>query len=129
MKKSVFLIFALILVTTLSCSKENKGFKSVSVEEFTEIIKDSANVIILDVRTIEEYANGHIEKSINIDVKQDNFEETAKNRLTKDKTIALYCRSGKRSKKAAEILTQNGYKVVELSSGYSSWQNQQQVKR
>lgn len=121
MKKSVILIFALILVTTISCSSDNKGFKSVSVEEFAEIIKDSTAVIILDVRTNEEYANGHIEKSINIDVRQDNFEDTAKNRLTKDKTIALYCRSGKRSKKAAEILTQIGYNVVELDSGYSAW--------
>ncbi len=121
MIKPVFLFFAFMLVTTLSCSSDNKYFRSVSVEEFTEIIKDSTAVIILDVRTNEEYANGHIEKSINIDVKQDNFEETAKNRLNKDKTIALYCRSGKRSKKAAEILTQNGYKVVELDSGYSAW--------
>lgn len=121
MKKPVFLFFAFMLVTTLSCSSDNKYFRSVSVEEFAEIIKDSTAVIILDVRTNEEYANGHIEKSINIDVKQDNFEETAKNRLNKDKSIALYCRSGKRSKKAAEILTQNGYKVVELDSGYSAW--------
>lgn len=113
-----------MFITTLSCSNENKGFKSVSVEEFTEIIKDLENVIILDVRTNEEYANGHIEKSINIDVKQDGFEEIAKSRLTKDKTIALYCRSGRRSKKAAEILTKNGYKVIELNSGYSGWQNQ-----
>lgn len=124
MKKSVFLIFAFMFITTLSCSNENKGFKSVSVEEFTEIIKDLENVIILDVRTNEEYANGHIEKSINIDVKQDGFEEIAKNQLSKDKTIVLYCRSGRRSKKAAEILTKNGYKVIELNSGYSGWQNQ-----
>lgn len=63
MIKPVFLFFAFMLVTTLSCSSDNKYFRSVSVEEFTEIIKDSTAVIILDVRTNEEYANGHIEKS------------------------------------------------------------------
>ena len=75
------------------------------------------------MRTAEEYGSGHIENALNIDVKQDDFEKNAINMLPKDKTIAVYCRSGRRSKKAAEILSKNGYNVIELDSGYTGWTN------
>ena len=95
-------------------------FKSVEVAEFAELIADTT-VFRLDVRTPEEYADGHIEGAINIDVKQPDFEEKALATLPKDKTLAVYCRSGNRSKKACTILTNNGYKVVELATGWLGW--------
>lgn len=124
-----------LIVVLFGCTAGNKSpnttaneadtlsvaFESVSVSKFAEIISDTANVIRLDVRTADEYNAGHIENAMNIDVLQDNFENNALSTLPKDKTIALYCRSGKRSKKAAEILSKNGYKVVELGTGYNSW--------
>lgn len=75
----------------------------------------------LDVRTAEEYADGHIENTLNIDVLKDDFQEKALITLPKDKTIAVNCRSGKRSKNAAKILVKNGYKVIELDEGYNGW--------
>ncbi len=104
----------------LSCSKA-ASYESVDVSTFAEVIQDS-NTFLLDVRTESEYLQGHIEGAILIDVTQNNFLEEAKKQLPKDKTIALYCRSGRRSKVAAQLLADEGYKVVELNTGYNSWQ-------
>lgn len=100
----------------------HESYRSVSVEDFESLIAD-VNVIRLDVRTAEEYAEGHIALAWNIDVKEADFEQKSSTILDKGKTIAVYCRSGNRSKKACDILTQNGYKVVELSSGIMGWLN------
>lgn len=124
MKKSSFLFWGLTFFLVTACSSNEKhGFKSVAVQEFANIIADTTTIILVDVRTAEEYGSGHIENALNIDVKQDDFEKNAINALPKDKTIAVYCRSGRRSKKAAEILSKNGYNVIELDSGYTGWTN------
>ena len=109
-----------MICSLFSCSGQAQGFKSLEVEEFEKVIADTA-VIRLDVRTPEEYAEGHIEGAQNIDVLNDTFEEKACATLPTDKTIALYCRSGKRSKKAACILVAKGYQIVELNTGYLGW--------
>jgi rhodanese-related sulfurtransferase len=102
-----------------SCSADDR-FKSVSVEEFEALINDTT-VQRLDVHTPEEYAEGHIAGSININVNDESFELKALDTLDKDRTVALYCRSGRRSKKAATILSDNGYQVVELATGINGW--------
>ena len=117
MKKLFYLISFCSLL--LSCTSD-KGFKSVSVEEFAALIADTT-VHRLDVRTPEEYAEGHIADSKNINVHDNDFELDALEALDKDRTVALYCRSGRRSKKAAEILTAGGFSVVELSTGFNGW--------
>lgn len=98
------------------------GYRSVDVNEFAEVIR-KADVCLLDVRTEKEFAEGHIEGSICIDVTRADFMEKAAALLPKDKTVAVYCRSGRRSKKAAELLSNAGYKVVELNTGYIGWLN------
>lgn len=108
-------------MSILGCNAQ-KSFNSVNVDEFEKVITDK-NITILDVRTTEEYAEGHIALAMNIDVKQPDFESKAKASLDKSKTIAVYCRSGNRSKKACDILTADGYKVVELSNGMMGWQS------
>ena len=67
-------------------SGSDNGFKSVEVEEFAKVIADTA-VVRLDVRTADEYAEGHIDNAINIDVLKDDFESKATATLPKDKTI------------------------------------------
>lgn len=96
-------------------------YKSVGIEEFAAVMSEP-DVIVVDVRTAQEYSEGFIDTAINIDVNKPDFQEQVLQTLPKDKTIAVYCRSGKRSKKAAEILVRNGYKhVVELNVGYKGW--------
>lgn len=124
MKKSLvtLLLSTSLMCLILSCSNDNMNYLSVDVEEFEAAISDTT-VQVLDVRTAEEYMEGHIARSINIDVKTDTFEVGANTRLDKSHTVALYCRSGRRSKKAAEILSNNGFKVIELNEGITSWTN------
>ena len=103
-----------MLCAIFSCKAQNKGFESVSADAYEKIIADTT-VVRLDVRTAEEFAAGHI------DVLKPDFEQKACEVLPKDKVIAVNCRSGKRSKKAAGILVRDGYVVVELDKGYNAW--------
>ena len=109
-----------MLFSLIGCNAQSEGFKSLSVEEYAKAIEDTT-IVRLDVRTAEEYADGHIEKTLNIDVLKSDFEQRAVAELPKDKTIAVNCRSGRRSKNAARILVKNGYKVIELDSGFNGW--------
>ena len=124
--KKVFLIM-LVLAAFVACQikVENKMYGkgeivSVGVDEFARAIADST-VQLVDVRTSEEYSQGTIPGSVNIDVNSGNFCVTADSLLDKNRTVAVFCRSGRRSKKAAEILSLNGFNVVELDKGYNSW--------
>lgn len=111
----------IMLCSLFGCSSaQTQGFKSLTVEEYAKAIEDTG-IVRLDVRTAEEYADGHIANTINIDVLKDDFEKKAKATLPKDKVIAVNCRSGKRSKNAARILVKNGFKVIELDAGYNDW--------
>ena len=109
-----------MLCSLFGCSAPTEGFKSLSVEEYAKAIEDTT-IVRLDVRTAEEYADGHIRKAINIDVLKSDFEQKAVATLPKDRIIAINCRSGKRSKNAARILVKNGYEVIELDSGFNGW--------
>lgn len=114
------LFSAILALAGCKANAGDKAFESVDVTKFVDVISDST-VTRLDVRTAEEYAEGHIEGALNIDVLADGFEQKAEQALAKDKTVALYCRSGRRSKKAANILSSKGYQVVELNTGYQGW--------
>lgn len=122
--RKIFMIISAVLCNLLGCTAQQQKFESLDAEAFEKVISDTS-VVRLDVRSIDEYASGHIAKAINIDVMKDDFTTKATSLLPKDKTIALYCRSGRRSKKAAGILVENGYKVIELNSGISGWINAQ----
>jgi rhodanese-related sulfurtransferase len=96
-------------------------FKTVDVAEFAKAVSDTSYVV-LDVRTPAEHAEGHIPGThFNIDVLVDSYIETALKTLPKEKPVALYCRSGNRSKSAARILAEKGYQVLELGSGFRGW--------
>lgn len=90
--------FLLFFSLFLPCSRKGIS-KTVPVKEFASLIED-ASVQRLDVRTMAEYSEGHIPGTININVLDDSFAVMADSTLQKDKPVALYCRSGKRSKKA-----------------------------
>lgn len=77
---------------------------------------------LLDVRTPAEYADGHINDALNINVQADDFLPLAAKALSKDKPVYVYCRSGKRSMDAATRLAKNGYQVVNLTGGILAWQ-------
>lgn len=111
----------LLFLSSLFSCQQKGDFKSMSVEEFDTFIQ-SEDVQRLDVRTLAEYSEGHIGKTVNINVMDDSFVAMADSLLQKDKPVAVYCRSGKRSKKAATILSEKGYKIFELDKGFTAWQ-------
>ena len=100
---------------------QTNKFKTVDVKEFDKFIADTT-VTLLDVRTAAENAEGFIPGThFNIDVLEDTYTKIATETLPKDKPVALYCRSGNRSKNAARILAEKGYEVVELGTGFRGW--------
>ena len=117
MKKILTCLLAALGLTT-ACGQQN--FENTNVQGFTELIADS-NVVVLDVRTATEFAEGHIQGSVNIDQGQSDFVEKAMSTLPINKKIAVYCRSGRRSANAAERLADVGYKCVNLKGGITAW--------
>lgn len=120
MKKILIMSLLSTVFGLFSCNAQSDKFESIDAESFAKVIADTS-VVRLDVRTPEEYTEGHIDGAININVLDGAFESKATSILPKEKTIALYCRSGNRSKRAANILAGKGYKVIELSTGYLGW--------
>ena len=112
-----FLSFVICLALMAGCSLS--GFKSVDTQRFASVTSNP-EVQLVDVRTAEEYAEGHIVGAINIDVQSPDFAEKI-SVLDKSRRVAVYCRSGRRSKMAAEQLTAAGYKVIDLDGGIQSW--------
>lgn len=117
---STYLAGMCVFLSSLFSCQQKGSYKTVSVNEFDSLIADP-NVQRLDVRTMAEYSEGHIPGSIDINVLNGKFVEMADSTLSKDKPIALYCRSGKRSRKAAAILSGKGYAVYNLDKGFLSW--------
>ena len=117
MKKILTYLLA-VLGLNSACGQENFG--NADVTGFAELAADT-NVVVLDVRTASEFAEGHLERAINIDYQQSDFVEKAKATLPMDKKIAVYCRSGRRSAGAARKLSYEGYKLVNLKGGIIAW--------
>lgn len=118
--KTLFASLCLAFATLFGCQQKAAQFKSVSVDDFSALIANP-EVQLVDVRTIAEYSEGHIPGSININVLDASFEAMTDSVLQKDKPVAVYCRSGKRSKKAATILSKKGYVVHDLDKGFIGW--------
>ena len=117
MKNIITSLLALLGLAS-ACGQQN--FENADVNGFAVRIADP-DVVLLDVRTEKEFNDGHIQNALNIDIKQSGFAEKAKAALPADKTIAVYCRSGKRSVTAAGKLAAEGYKVVNLEGGIMAW--------
>ncbi len=113
-------LLAALAVLGLNSACGQQHFEDTDVNGFAELVADT-NVVVLDVRTASEFAEGHIEKAINIDQGKEDFVETVKAQLPTEKTIAIYCRSGRRSANAAGKLADAGYKCVNLKGGIIAW--------
>ena len=117
MKKILTCLLATLGLTS-ACGQQN--YENADVKGFAQLI-ENPGVALLDVRTAAEYAEGHIEGAILVDQKQGDFIEKAKAALPKDKKIAVYCRSGRRSADAANRLAAEGYQCANLKGGIIAW--------
>ena len=123
MKKLVFLLLAVMLLTACGQDTENDQgavYVNITAEKAKEIMDSEEGYIILDVRTQEEYDQGHIPGAIVIP--HEEIGEKAEEVLTdKDQLILVYCRSGRRSKIAAEALAELGYTNIKEFGGIINW--------
>ena len=110
MKKMISLLVCMFILT--ACGS---GYKTIDSHVALDLINNEA--VVIDVRTIDEYNDGHIEGSINIPV--DNINNISYN---KDTTIIVYCATGIRSANAAQALIDLGYtNVYNLDGGLINW--------
>lgn len=126
------LLLAVVTIILVSCARVfSKGAKpagalaaysNVGVEEFQSLIADQS-VQLLDVRTPEEYNEGHIAGATLVDVNDSTFVDKALAVLDKQRPVAVYCRSGRRSARAASLLAEQGFRVTNLGGGVIAWQD------
>lgn len=122
MIKELF-ILTVSAVSFLSASSQNTGYKQVNPTHFEQLIKNPSGVL-LDVRTQNEFKNGHIANSGQLNFYSFNFKKDLL-MLPQDEPIYLYCNTGWRSEKAAKTLVENGYKnVFNLEHGIMDWEFQ-----
>ena len=123
MKKLIFLLLAVMLLTACGQDRDNDQeavYLNITAEEAKQIMDSEEGYIILDVRTQEEYDQGHIPGAIVIS--REEIAEKAEKMLTdKDQLILVYCHSGRRSKIAAEALVELGYTNIKEFGGIIDW--------
>ncbi|MDN0051526.1 rhodanese-like domain-containing protein [Bacteroides caecigallinarum] len=123
MLKSIYFMFfvCVFLFGLMACSSKPKDkFTNLSADEFEKLIEND-DVQRLDVRTVAEYSEGHIPGSININIFDDKFSAAADEILDKSRPVAVYCKSGRRSRNAARLLVKKGYTVYNLDKGILNW--------
>ncbi len=119
--KQIFIVFTLSLFFAVPGFAQStpETAKILSSAEFKKMV-DTKSALIVDVRTVEEFSEGHIPGAINIDVNNPAFLKEIK-KLPKTKPLALYCKSGRRSHQAATKITGMGYVIYELNNGFKDW--------
>jgi len=104
---------------------ETQIIEDVNLEEAFALMEDNRsnqNFVIIDVRTPEEYASGHIEKAINLDFYSETFKDEL-DQLDRDKVYLIYCRSGNRSGQALDMMAELGFsEVYNMLGGMARWE-------
>lgn len=120
MKTKLIAVLAACLLF-VNCNSQNKNVQDISAENLATALKNDPDAQLLDVRTPEEYAGGHIGNASNVDWNGDNFAAKA---ATYDKTkpVYVYCKIGVRGSKAANKLAEMGFtKIYNLEGGILKW--------
>ena len=123
MKKVTTLTVAAISAIAMltGCSSTNEAIKKVDPVKFSEVIAQPG-VIILDVRTPEEFNAGHITNAININLEGSDFSSEV-SKLDKNATVAVYCRSGNRSGVATDQMAEIGFTdMYDMQGGIIDWE-------
>ncbi|MDQ8006052.1 MAG: rhodanese-like domain-containing protein [Pedobacter sp.] len=119
MRKLILFLLPISLLFFNANAQEKSNVKKISPRKLERKLKK--NIQLIDVRTEKEFAEQHIEKAVNVNIEDINFEKAVQS-LDKGKPVYLYCRSGKRSSKAAKKLDSLGFqKIYDLEGGINSW--------
>ncbi len=116
----LLLLVALTAVVLAGCSSSGT-LETVSPEDAAAVIQENADVVVLDIRTPEEYAAGIIEGAVNIDFYASDFSAQLDS-LDKDAEYVVYCRSDNRSGQAMDVFSDLGFQTVtEIDGGLVAW--------
>lgn len=119
-----FFVLLFVIVGILSCNQDSNKGEIDSVADLSRVDFTDEQNVLLDVRTPEEFSQGHIEHAINVDVNSEHFDSEIQ-KLDKSKTYYVYCQAGTRSSKASSRLLRGGFKnIVNLKDGYSSYKKE-----
>lgn len=122
----LLILFITVFTVPDIAAQEKKA--AIGNSRFKKLMKKE-NTVVLDVRTAEEFSSGHIPGAINLDVKQEDFRKMV-SELDKNKTYLIYCRSGKRSAKALNIMDSIGYpQLLHLRRGIQKWKGDLQTQK
>ena len=124
MKKLMSLFLsALMLTGCAGAGKQTNTYRRISMDEAVTMMEQETGYIILDVRRPDEYAAGHIPNAINVANESIGTSEIAE-LPDKNQLILVYCRSGRRSKEAAEKLVKLGYTNIVEFGGIIDWKGE-----
>lgn len=115
--KKIATVLTLTLLSLFSC----RGYDNVTFDTLQAILEADGMVQLVDVRTPEEFAAGHIAGAVNIDWRSESFLDNAVALLDPDRVVIVYCRAGNRSAEASEKLEEQGFEVYNLIGGIESW--------
>lgn len=116
------LIIIVVFLSVFSCNEIDKSsvVEVITVEEMDSLLQ-MGKVQLIDVRTPKEYAEGYIKGALNIDFRNENFEELIL-KVDKTKPVAVYCAKGGRSGKCSEFMKNAGFtKIYDLDGGITEW--------
>ena len=120
-KRLIPLLLLPLLLTACACNKTpSNTYRQISMEEAADIMEQESGYIILDVRRPDEFSSGHIPKAINVPNETISTSEIAE-LPNKNQLILVYCRSGRRSKEAAQKLVDIGYTNIVEFGGILDW--------
>ena len=112
------------IVEELSPLEGRALVERLSDPQFRDNFVDGKYLVILDVRTAQEYVLGHLKGSINLDFKSPSFRDEIAG-LDRDKAYLLYCRTGRRSARAVMLMSSFGFKeLYNLTNGIEQWQRE-----
>lgn len=117
MKNWLLVVISISILTLAACNNDSVSYETIDIDEVEA--KMNEGFIVLDVREPNEFAEGHIPAAQNKPLsvlQQNDFSE-----LSKEEQYIIICRSGNRSQTASEILVNEGYDVINVSAGMSSW--------
>lgn len=120
--KTVMLIFA-VLTNSFMSVLNGQTVNQITSREAAAMIRIDKKIVVLDVRTKEEFKAGHIKGAVNIDMKQADFQKNI-DKLDRNARYIVHCRTNNRSTVAANWMRHNGFKIIYIiSDGFTGWKN------
>ena len=125
MKKLIYILLSALMFTGCAVTNDSQPYtyRQITVEEAVDMMSQETGYIILDVRRPDEFAAGHIPNAVNVANESIGTDEIP-SLPDKNQLIMVYCRSGRRSKEAAEKLVKLGYKNIVEFGGILDWKGE-----